>query len=119
MKICFLKSKKRRSHSKKEELSGFSITSGSFVKDITLYLRVRETGSEVYDTTQPPPPLAAVHGEERETWPREREGGAAKRERERKDAAKREKGERGGAGRERKSTARAFSLRELSAGLRF
>ncbi|KAG5413445.1 hypothetical protein IGI04_001012 [Brassica rapa subsp. trilocularis] len=52
----------------------------------------------VADTTRPPPPLAAVHGEERETRPREREGGAAKRERERRDAAKREKEERDGAG---------------------
>ncbi|KAG5383925.1 hypothetical protein IGI04_035395 [Brassica rapa subsp. trilocularis] len=60
---------------------------------------VRETGSEVYDTTRPPPPLAAVHGEERETRPREREGGAAKRER--------EGGERRREERERESTARA------------
>ena len=55
--------------------------------DLDLYLRmgVRETGSEIYDTTRPPPPLAAVHGEERERRPREREGGAAKREREREE----------------------------------
>ncbi|KAG5391756.1 hypothetical protein IGI04_021719 [Brassica rapa subsp. trilocularis] len=66
--------------------------------------RVRETGSEVADTTRPPPPLAAVHGEERETRPREREGGAAKREREREErrGEEREGGERR-RGEERKS----------------
>ena len=52
-------------------------------------------------------------------WPREREGGAAKRERERRDAAKREKEERDGAGRERESTARVSDLRGFSAGPRF
>ena len=42
--------------------------------------------------------------------PREREGGAAKRERERRDAAKREKEERGGAGRERESRRLGFLI---------
>ncbi|KAF3587648.1 hypothetical protein F2Q69_00028900 [Brassica cretica] len=65
--------------------------------------RVRETGSEVYDTTRPPPPLAAVHGEERERRPREREGGAAKRERERGETRRRERRRREAARGERES----------------
>ncbi|KAG5399679.1 hypothetical protein IGI04_014286 [Brassica rapa subsp. trilocularis] len=67
----------------------------------TLLREVRETGSEIYDTTRPPPPLAAAHSEERETRPGEREKEARRGERERRDAAKREKEERGGAGREK------------------
>ena len=76
--------------------------------------------SEVDDTTRLPPPLAAAHGEERETWPREREGGAATREREKGKTRRRERRRRETAqGREKESTARASDLRDFSAGLRF
>ncbi|KAG5407640.1 hypothetical protein IGI04_013759 [Brassica rapa subsp. trilocularis] len=68
--------------------------------------RVRETGSEIYNTKRPPPPLAAAHGEERERGER--------------DAVRREKRGRGSTGRERErsSTARASCLRDFSAELR-
>ncbi|KAG5389047.1 hypothetical protein IGI04_030588, partial [Brassica rapa subsp. trilocularis] len=71
----------------------------------TLPREVRETGSEIYDTTRPPPPHAVAHGEERETRPGERErreGIAAKREREERRGEERERGERRH-GRERRS----------------
>ena len=55
--------------------------------------------SEIDDATRLPPPLAAAHGEERESRPRERKRHGE--ERERRAAAKREKERRGGAGREK------------------
>ncbi|KAG5408736.1 hypothetical protein IGI04_005055 [Brassica rapa subsp. trilocularis] len=64
-------------------------------------LGVRETGSEIYDTTQPPPPLAAANGKEIERFDRERERDREEREREERDAARREKRKRGSAGREK------------------
>jgi len=45
--------------------------------------------SEIDDATRLPPPLAAAHGEERESRPRERKRRGE--ERERRAAAKREK----------------------------
>ncbi|KAG5385161.1 hypothetical protein IGI04_036631 [Brassica rapa subsp. trilocularis] len=83
-------------------------------------LEVRETGSEIYDTTRPPPPLAAAHSEERETRPGEREKEARRGERERKETRRRERKRRETAReREKESTARDSSLRGFSAGLRF
>ncbi|KAG5389260.1 hypothetical protein IGI04_030801 [Brassica rapa subsp. trilocularis] len=65
---------------------------------------VRETGSEIYNTKRPPPPLAAAHGEERERGERCGE--------------EREKRERQCGERERSSTARTSCLRDFSAELR-
>ena len=89
--------------------------------DLDLYLRmgVRETGSEIYDTTRPPPPLAAAHGKERETRPRERKRRGEEREREEECGEERERRGRRRGERERESTARASDLWEFSAGLRF
>ncbi|WZZ60443.1 hypothetical protein YC2023_060550 [Brassica napus] len=56
-----------------------------------------ETGSEIYDTTRPPPPLMAANGKERERVGRERDH----EEREERDATRREKRNRGSAGREK------------------
>ena len=68
--------------------------------------------SEVNDTTRLPPPLAAVHGEERERVGREREKRRRRgEERERRETAR--------GGREKRSTARASGLRNFFAGFRF
>ncbi|KAG5411337.1 hypothetical protein IGI04_007656 [Brassica rapa subsp. trilocularis] len=62
-------------------------------------MQEREVRSEIDDATRLPPPLAAAHGEERESRPRERKRRGE--ERERRAAAKRKKERRGGAGREK------------------